>query len=433
MRTIFGVLERIAPTDGTVLLEGETGTGKDVLARAIHLASPRAKQPFVVVDCGAISYNLIESELFGHERGAFTGAVASRHGAFEHADGGTLFLDEIGELPIDVQPKLLRVLETREFRRVGGNKTLRADVRVVAATKRDLKREVERGKFREDLYFRLAVVPVTVPRCARGARTSAARPPLSCSRARRTTPRSARSRWPTTRSRRSRRTIGPATCASCATCSSARSTWRAPPASARSADHAARPRPIAAPTSTPSSRAAATARRAPGSRPISSAATSSGCSPPRRQHQRRRARSADGSKVPLRSRQKTWHSWQRRRRQGELTLTSPCAPFSSEHRTWPSPRCEPWPASPRSWRRLPAGPPAGRGLKPQASAVKVRAVELGLPVVQPTKMRTPEFAAWVASARRRGPRARLRANSAARRALCARRGCLNLHASILPR
>jgi DNA-binding NtrC family response regulator len=163
MRTVFGMLERIAPTEGTVLLEGETGTGKDVLARAIHLASPRAKQPFVVVDCGAISYGLIESELFGHERGAFTGAVASRLGAFESAGGGTLFLDEIGELPIDVQPKLLRVLETREFRRVGGNKTLRADVRVVAATKRDLKREVERGKFREDLYFRLAVVPVVVP------------------------------------------------------------------------------------------------------------------------------------------------------------------------------------------------------------------------------------------------------------------------------
>ncbi len=163
MRTVFGMLERIAPTDGTVLLEGETGTGKDVLARAIHLASPRAKQPFVVIDCGAVSYNLIESELFGHERGAFTGAVAARRGAFENAEGGTLFLDEVGELPIDIQPKLLRVLESREFRRVGGNKTFRADVRVVAATKRDLKREVERGKFREDLYFRLAVVPIVVP------------------------------------------------------------------------------------------------------------------------------------------------------------------------------------------------------------------------------------------------------------------------------
>ena len=163
MRTIFGVLERIAPTDATVLLEGETGTGKDVLARAIAAASPRANKPFVVVDCGAVSYSLIESELFGHERGAFTGAVAARQGAFELAEGGTLFLDEIGELPLDVQPKLLRVLETREFRRVGGNKTQQANVRVVAATKRNLLREVQAGKFREDLYFRLAVVPVTVP------------------------------------------------------------------------------------------------------------------------------------------------------------------------------------------------------------------------------------------------------------------------------
>jgi transcriptional regulator with GAF, ATPase, and Fis domain len=163
MRTIFGVLERIAPTDATVLLEGETGTGKDVLARAVWSASSRGGKPFLVVDCGAVTYSLIESELFGHERGAFTGAVSTRQGAFELADGGTVFLDEIGELPLDVQPKLLRVLETREFRRVGGNKTLATNVRVIAATKRDLQREVGAGKFREDLYFRLAVVPVTVP------------------------------------------------------------------------------------------------------------------------------------------------------------------------------------------------------------------------------------------------------------------------------
>ena len=163
MRTIFALLERIAPTDATVLLEGETGTGKDVLARAIVQASKRANKPFVVVDCGAVSYSLIESELFGHERGAFTGAVATRQGAFELADGGTVFLDEIGELPLDVQPKLLRVLEMREFRRVGGNKTIHTDVRVIAATKRDLAREVSAGKFREDVYFRLAVVPVNVP------------------------------------------------------------------------------------------------------------------------------------------------------------------------------------------------------------------------------------------------------------------------------
>src|SRR6202035_5198801 len=116
-----------------------------------------------VVDCGAVSYSLLESEIFGHERGAFTGAVAARQGAFEMAEGGTVFLDEIGELPLDVQPKLLRVLETREFRRVGGNKTLKSDVRVIAATKRNLQREVQAGKFREDLFFRLAVVPITVP------------------------------------------------------------------------------------------------------------------------------------------------------------------------------------------------------------------------------------------------------------------------------
>ena len=163
MRSIFGILERIAPTDATVLLEGETGTGKDVFARAIWSESTRAQGPFVVVDCGAVSYSLLESELFGHERGAFTGAIASRQGAFELADAGTVFLDEIGELPLDVQPKLLRVLETKEFRRVGGNRTLRSNVRVLAATKRNLQREVQGGKFREDLYFRLAVVPITVP------------------------------------------------------------------------------------------------------------------------------------------------------------------------------------------------------------------------------------------------------------------------------
>ena len=163
MRRIFGLLERIAPTLATVLLTGETGTGKDVLARSIHAQSPRANAAFEVVDCGAVTHTLIESELFGHERGAFTGAVAARAGAFERASGGTIFLDEVGELPLELQPKLLRVLEAKEFRRVGGNKTMTADVRVIAATTRDLPREVERGKFREDLYFRLAVVPIPVP------------------------------------------------------------------------------------------------------------------------------------------------------------------------------------------------------------------------------------------------------------------------------
>jgi len=163
MRTIFALLERVEATDATVLFLGETGTGKDLLARALHDASPRAGRPFVVVDCGAVAATLIESELFGHERGAFTGAAGQRQGAFEAATGGTVFLDEIGELPFDLQPKLLRVLEQREVRRVGGNKTVPVDIRILAATRKDLDREVAAGRFREDLYFRLAVVPVTVP------------------------------------------------------------------------------------------------------------------------------------------------------------------------------------------------------------------------------------------------------------------------------
>jgi DNA-binding NtrC family response regulator len=162
MRRIFRVLDSVAKTDATVLLQGETGTGKEVLARAVARRSARP-EPFVVVDCGAVTHALISSELFGHEHGAFTGAVAQRKGAFEIARGGTIFLDEVGELPLDVQPALLRVLESREFRRVGGNQTLRADVRVIAATSRDLEREISGGKFREDLYFRLAVIPIRIP------------------------------------------------------------------------------------------------------------------------------------------------------------------------------------------------------------------------------------------------------------------------------
>jgi transcriptional regulator with GAF, ATPase, and Fis domain len=163
MRQVFGICERLGPTDATVLIGGETGTGKDVLARSIHQSSPRKTKPFMVVDCGAVVGTLIESELFGHEKGAFTGATASRAGAFELANGGTLFLDEIGELPLDLQPKLLRALEQRAFRRVGGSREIRVDIRVIAASKRNLKMEVERGKFREDLYFRLAVVPIDLP------------------------------------------------------------------------------------------------------------------------------------------------------------------------------------------------------------------------------------------------------------------------------
>jgi len=167
MREIYGLIERIAPTEATVLIEGETGTGKDLVARTVHELSPRGKKgaPFIVVDCGAVSPTVIESELFGHEKGAFTGAVATRQGAFEQAGmaGGTIFLDEIGELSLDLQPKLLRVLEQREIRRVGGNRTIKVDIRVIAATKQDLAKEVQKGKFREDLYFRLSVVPIHMP------------------------------------------------------------------------------------------------------------------------------------------------------------------------------------------------------------------------------------------------------------------------------
>ena len=163
MREVFGVLERLAPSDATLLIGGETGTGKDLLARAVHAQSPRAKGPFIVVDCGAVVASLIESELFGHEKGAFTGAVEMRKGAFELAHKGSLFLDEIGELPREVQPKLLRALESRRIRRVGSEREISVDIRVLAATHRDLKQEVERGNFREDLYFRLAVVPLYLP------------------------------------------------------------------------------------------------------------------------------------------------------------------------------------------------------------------------------------------------------------------------------
>jgi DNA-binding NtrC family response regulator len=163
MRELFGMLERVAQKDLTILLEGESGTGKERLAEAIHLTSPRAHKRFVVFDCAAVPASLMESELLGHERGAFTGAESKRIGRFEEAHGGTLFIDEIGELPLELQPKLLRVLEKREIRRVGGSQVIPVDVRIVAATNRDLVREVNRNTFREDLYYRLAVVRVRVP------------------------------------------------------------------------------------------------------------------------------------------------------------------------------------------------------------------------------------------------------------------------------
>ena len=163
MQRLFGVLERVARRDIDVLVQGESGTGKELAANELVQQSLRRERPLIVVDCGAISPSLVESELFGHVRGAFTGADRDREGAFEAADGGTLFLDEIGELPLELQPKLLRALEAREIRRVGMNKSRRVDVRVIAATHRDLEREVNRGRFREDLYYRLAKVAVRLP------------------------------------------------------------------------------------------------------------------------------------------------------------------------------------------------------------------------------------------------------------------------------
>ena len=163
MRELYARVERAAASDATVLVSGETGSGKELVAEALHALSPRAAGPLLVVDCGALPLNLVESELYGHERGAFTGAHAAQPGAFERAQGGTIFLDEIGELPLDVQPKLLRALERREIRRVGGSQVLQIDARVVAATHRDLEREVASGAFREDLYFRLAVIRLEVP------------------------------------------------------------------------------------------------------------------------------------------------------------------------------------------------------------------------------------------------------------------------------
>jgi DNA-binding NtrC family response regulator len=163
MRELYSVLEKIAPTSTTVVIEGETGTGKEVVAQTIHKLSPRASGPLMVFDCGAVPDNLIESELFGHEKGSFTGAIMTRQGLFEMAHGGTLFLDELGELPLDLQPKLLRALEQREIRRVGSNKPIKVDVRIIAATNRNLEDEVRGGRFRQDLFYRLSVVRVFLP------------------------------------------------------------------------------------------------------------------------------------------------------------------------------------------------------------------------------------------------------------------------------
>ncbi|MEQ9499920.1 MAG: sigma-54 dependent transcriptional regulator [Deltaproteobacteria bacterium] len=163
MRQLFQNIRDVAGTETSVIVEGETGTGKELVGEVLHEMSQRSSAPYVVVDCAAVPRELIESEMFGHAKGAFTGATGDRRGAFEAADGGTIFIDEIGELPLDLQPRLLRVLEKQEIKRVGSNTSAKIDVRVVCATNRDLQREVEEGRFREDLYFRLNVVKLKLP------------------------------------------------------------------------------------------------------------------------------------------------------------------------------------------------------------------------------------------------------------------------------
>jgi len=163
MQEVFRIVEKVAPTDSTVLIYGESGTGKELIARAIHYNSPRKDKQFVSVDCGALSETLLESELFGHVKGSFTGAIVTKPGLFEIADGGTFFLDEIGDISLATQAKLLRVLQEREFKPVGGTKSIKVDIRLIAATNKDLEKMIQEGKFREDLFYRLNIVPIFLP------------------------------------------------------------------------------------------------------------------------------------------------------------------------------------------------------------------------------------------------------------------------------
>src|SRR5437899_3738001 len=164
MRRAMELVEKVAPSKASVVITGQSGTGKEMVARAIHQLSPRSEKPFIAINCSAIPSTLIESEMFGHERGAFTGADQRRLGAWELADGGTLFLDEVGEIPIELQAKFLRVLEEQKLRRLGGKSEISVDVRVISATNRDLKEEIKAQRFREDLYFRLNVFNIELPR-----------------------------------------------------------------------------------------------------------------------------------------------------------------------------------------------------------------------------------------------------------------------------
>ena len=180
MNKLFDIIRKVSPTDASLLITGESGTGKELVANAVHYGSPRKSGLFVAVNCAALSKELVESELFGHEKGAFTGAVSARAGKFELAHNGTLFLDEVGDMHPETQAKVLRALQEKTFERVGGSQTIRVDARILAATNRDLPEEIREGRFREDLYYRLRVIEAHIPPCARGRRISCCSSTTSC-------------------------------------------------------------------------------------------------------------------------------------------------------------------------------------------------------------------------------------------------------------